>query len=70
MSVAGNQGPGDLGADGIRSWFQKHRCSRYCRSEWLKPGGSGYGGRRPSQKGTVYSLQNRPSRYPLSGLYG
>ncbi|KAE9374983.1 kinase-like protein [Stipitochalara longipes BDJ] len=69
MSSAGDQGPGDLGAEGIRSWFQKHRCSRYCRSNWDKPGGPGWGAGRPSNKHTVYSLQARPSRMPMSGFW-
>ncbi|KAI0436222.1 kinase-like domain-containing protein [Xylaria telfairii] len=37
VSQAKTYGPTDLGPDGIRSFFSRHRCGRFCKSEWQKP---------------------------------
>lgn len=33
----GGYGPTDLGPDGIRNFFYRHRCNEYCRQGWTKP---------------------------------
>jgi hypothetical protein len=30
-------GPTDLGPQGMSSFFARHRCNRYCRSNWTRP---------------------------------
>mmetsp|Transcript_17923 Transcript_17923/g.61091 ORF Transcript_17923/g.61091 Transcript_17923/m.61091 type:complete len:256 (-) Transcript_17923:34-801(-) len=30
-------GPTDLGAEGISTFFSKHRCNQFCRAQWQKP---------------------------------
>ncbi|TRX89899.1 hypothetical protein FHL15_009171 [Xylaria flabelliformis] len=37
MSPLQTYGPTDLGPDGIRSFFHRHRCGRFCKRDWLKP---------------------------------
>jgi len=37
MSKAQDWGPADLGQEGINSFFNRHRCNKYCRANWLKP---------------------------------
>ncbi|RYP79084.1 hypothetical protein DL771_000062 [Monosporascus sp. 5C6A] len=37
MSQARNCGPADLGPDGIRSFFQRHRCGKFCKKDWTRP---------------------------------
>ncbi|KAI1350370.1 kinase-like domain-containing protein [Xylaria sp. FL0043] len=71
MSQRGNYGPTDLGPDGIRSFFQRHRCGNYCRAEWQKPRYQGKA-KIPMRQGTSminpYYLPTRASRNPLTRL--
>ncbi len=52
--------PTDLGIDGIRNFFEGHRCNRYCREEWALPRGRS-SGRLPVQEGT---LMEEPDHAP------
>ncbi|KAJ6497436.1 kinase-like domain-containing protein [Mycena sanguinolenta] len=71
MSQNQNCGPADLGPDGIRSFFQRHRCGSFCKSVWSKPAVIGrpiY----PMSSGTTMAnpshLPTRASRNPLTRL--
>ena len=37
MSQLQNYGPADLGPNGIRSFFSKHQCNRFCKPQWTQP---------------------------------
>ncbi|KAI0117818.1 kinase-like domain-containing protein [Nemania sp. FL0031] len=62
-------GPTDLGPDGIRAFFQRHRCGRFCKTEWQRPRYNGKA-RFPMRQGTsmIPHLPTRASRNPLSRL--
>ncbi|KAI0973660.1 kinase-like domain-containing protein [Xylaria arbuscula] len=59
----GKYGPTDLGIDGIRLFFEKHRCTRFCRAEWRTP--------RHTSQGTIRVRQGtsmvRPRELPARG---
>ncbi|KAI1329181.1 kinase-like domain-containing protein [Xylariaceae sp. FL0255] len=70
MSQMQSYGPTDLGPDGIRSFFVRHTCNKFCKSWWQKPK---YQGKAniPMRKGTTMAashLPTRGSRMPLSGI--
>ncbi|KAI1120668.1 kinase-like domain-containing protein [Nemania abortiva] len=69
MSQQKTYGPTDLGPDGIRTFFQHHRCGRFCKREWQQPR---YQGKAvfPMRQGTtmVARLPTRASRNPLTRL--
>lgn len=69
MSQAQNCGPADLGPDGITSFFQRHRCGRFCQRHWMRPAVVGRAV-IPMQQGTSMAarLPTRQSRNPLSRL--
>ncbi|KAI0453601.1 kinase-like domain-containing protein [Xylaria acuta] len=71
MSQSRIYGPTDLGPDGIRSFFHRHQCGRYCKREWLKPSCRGTP-LIPMRQGTsmVHHLPTRASRNPLTRLQG
>jgi len=62
MSANKKYGPADLGREGIITFFARHRCNRFCRSEWTKP-------RNPvayfdEEEGTSMTIDSIvPSRY-------
>ncbi|KAJ7248189.1 kinase-like domain-containing protein [Mycena haematopus] len=71
MSQNQNCGPADLGPDGIRSFFQRHRCGRFCKSGWARPkivGKALYPMREGSTMANPSQLPTRASRNPLSRL--
>ncbi|KAG6364218.1 hypothetical protein INS49_005816 [Diaporthe citri] len=37
MSASYSCGPGDLGPNGIHTFFRRHQCTRFCNSRWIKP---------------------------------
>ena len=37
LSCDGRYGMTDLGMNGIRSFFNEHRCNQFCKDEWIKP---------------------------------
>ncbi|QSZ28985.1 hypothetical protein DSL72_003494 [Monilinia vaccinii-corymbosi] len=69
MSQEQDCGPADLGPDGIRSFFLRHRCGRFCKHGWDKPEGTGRAA-IPMRQGTSMGghLGTRQSRNPLSRL--
>ncbi|KAH9892305.1 protein kinase-like domain-containing protein [Xylariomycetidae sp. FL2044] len=74
MSQTQTYGPADLGPDGIRSFFQRHRCNRFCRNAWTRPRVTGQA-RFPMRQGTTMvappshgDLPTRRSRNPLTSL--
>ncbi|KAI0188911.1 kinase-like domain-containing protein [Xylaria flabelliformis] len=69
MSPLQTYGPTDLGPDGIRSFFHRHRCGRFCKRDWLKPGRQNTP-LFPMTRGTtmVARLPTRSSRNPLTRL--
>ncbi|KAI1148180.1 kinase-like domain-containing protein [Nemania diffusa] len=62
-------GPTDLGPDGIKSFFHRHRCGRFCKNEWQRPRYRG-APTIPMRQGTsmVARLPTRTSRNPLTRL--
>ncbi|KAI1751538.1 kinase-like domain-containing protein [Xylaria castorea] len=70
MSQVQTYGPTDLGPDGIRSFFHRHRCGRYCKREWQKPRSQGALLLLPMTQGTsmVARLPTRSGRNPLTRL--
>ncbi|KAI1733652.1 kinase-like domain-containing protein [Xylaria scruposa] len=62
-------GPTDLGPDGIRTFFDQHRCGRFCKSSWKKPGVRS-GSLLPTRQGTTMAarLPTRATRNPLTRL--
>lgn len=38
LSKDGRYGPTDMGAKGIATFFHRHKCNRFCRPEWRRPG--------------------------------
>ncbi|KAH8805129.1 kinase-like domain-containing protein [Xylogone sp. PMI_703] len=65
MSQLRSYGPADLGPDGIRSFFSRHRCGRFCNSAWSRPkivGKAVF----PMRQGTSMALPTRTSRMPLT----
>ncbi|KUJ22179.1 kinase-like protein [Mollisia scopiformis] len=69
MSQAQDCGPADLGQPGINSFFQRHRCGRFCNRQWVKPGVIGRAV-IPMRQGTsmIAHLPTRQSHNPLSRL--
>ncbi len=69
MSHQGRYGPADLGRDGIRSFFARHSCNRFCESEWTQPRSTG-DPLFPMRQGTSMArrLPTRHSRNPLTRL--
>ncbi|KAI0856216.1 kinase-like domain-containing protein [Xylaria cubensis] len=69
MSSLQTYGPTDLGPDGIRSFFHRHRCGRFCKRDWLKPGLQNTP-LFPMTQGTtmVARLPTRSTRNPLTRL--
>ncbi|KAI0478318.1 kinase-like domain-containing protein [Xylaria cf. heliscus] len=69
MSQRQTYGPTDLGQDGIRSFFHRHRCGRYCKGEWQKPRAQGTP-LIPMRQGTTMTahLPTRPNRNPLTRI--
>lgn len=67
MSQLQNCGPADLGPDGIRSFFSRHRCNQFCDQSWQKPRITGPA-RYPMRMGTSMAapLATRNSRNPLT----
>ncbi|KAJ7213155.1 kinase-like domain-containing protein [Mycena pura] len=69
MSRGQNCGPTDLGLDGIRSFFQRHRCGSFCKSGWMKPRVIGRAV-HPMRMGTTMinpaHLPTRANRTPLT----
>jgi hypothetical protein len=37
MSTTKEYGPTDLGAEGISTFFARHKCNAYCNAQWIKP---------------------------------
>ncbi|KAI0441289.1 kinase-like domain-containing protein [Xylaria telfairii] len=71
MSQLQTYGPTDLGPNGIRSFFHRHRCGRYCKAEWRKPQVRTRGTPLiPMRQGTTMAarLPTRPNRNPLTRL--
>lgn len=70
MSQLQNCGPADLGPDGIRSFFLRHRCGAFCNRQWTRPRVTGGGGAQvPMREGTTMArLPPRRGRQPLSSL--
>ncbi|KAI0547948.1 kinase-like domain-containing protein [Xylaria curta] len=61
-------GPTDLGPNGIRLFFYRHRCGRFCNREWKAPTFVG-GPLIPMRRGTsMISLSHLPSRSSRSFL--
>jgi len=63
-----------LGIDGILTFFEGHRCGRYCRQEWAMPRRRS-SGRIPIQQGTLMEddQDHAPTledRLPLSNQHG
>ncbi|KAF8861838.1 kinase-like protein [Acephala macrosclerotiorum] len=69
MSQAQDCGPADLGPNGINSFFQRHRCGRFCSRQWAKPAVIGKAV-FPMRQGTsmIAQLPTRHDRNPLSRL--
>ncbi|KAM0192458.1 hypothetical protein ACHAPC_001795 [Botrytis cinerea] len=68
MSQAHDCGPADLGNDGIKSFFERHRCGQFCDRNWVKPALTGRAP-IPMRQGTT--MECPPTRYdrnPLSRL--
>jgi alpha-kinase family protein len=65
MSQQENYGPTDLGPDGIRSFFSRHRCGGFCKASWTRPKVHGKAV-FPMRQGTSMVLPNRQSRAPLT----
>jgi hypothetical protein len=61
-------GPTDLGPDGITTFFSRHVCSRYCKSNWTRPRSTA--AHFPLSQGTsmVMSVPVRNSRAAMTGL--
>ncbi|RAL65102.1 hypothetical protein DID88_001208 [Monilinia fructigena] len=45
-------GPGDMGLDGIKAFFERHHCGQFCSRHWIKPEVTGRA-LIPMQQGTV-----------------
>ncbi|KAF8161731.1 hypothetical protein K438DRAFT_1859345 [Mycena galopus ATCC 62051] len=59
----------DLGPDGIHSFFQRHRCGRFCQSGWTRPkivGRAVFPMRQGSTMGNPNQSPTRASRNPLT----
>ncbi|KAF5870948.1 putative elongation factor 2 protein [Botrytis fragariae] len=68
MSQAHNCGPADLGNDGIKSFFERHRCGQFCDQNWVKPALTGRAP-IPMRRGTTMECPpTRHDRNPLSRL--
>ncbi|KAI0200270.1 kinase-like domain-containing protein [Astrocystis sublimbata] len=67
MSQRRTYGPTDLGRDGIRSFFLRHTCNRFCKQHWTKPARQGRAS-IPMTRGTTMAprLPTRVNRNPLS----
>ncbi|KAF7936850.1 hypothetical protein EAE99_002199 [Botrytis elliptica] len=68
MSQAHDCGPADLGYDGIKSFFERHRCGQFCDRDWVKPALTGRAP-IPMRRGTT--MERPPTRHdrnPLSRL--
>ena len=68
MSESREYGPTDLGPDGIATFFARHKCSKYCRPNWMTPSDKNVYFKL--QKGSAMSLPTRQSRAPLTQLLG
>ncbi|KAJ7251145.1 kinase-like domain-containing protein [Mycena haematopus] len=71
MSPNKAYGPTDLGRDGIHSFFQRHRCGKFCKSKWLKPSVAGKAKYQMSSHTTMAKpahLPTRASRKPLTQM--
>ncbi len=64
MSRNREYGPTDLGPEGISTFFSRHQCNQYCRSNWLTPHDQSCYFK--VQKGSSMVLPTRVSRTPLS----
>ncbi|KAI1359161.1 kinase-like domain-containing protein, partial [Xylaria arbuscula] len=70
MSQLQTYGPTDLGKDGIRAFFHRHRYGRFCKEEWQKPRAQ-VTTMIPMLQGTTMTmvaahLPTRPDRSPLT----
>ncbi|KAL5884444.1 hypothetical protein ACKVWC_003416 [Pyricularia oryzae] len=68
MSQVQSYGPADLGPDGIRSFFQRHNCGRFCRREWTRPRVIGRAVIQMREGTTMMSIPMHQSGNPLSFL--
>ncbi|KAI1110982.1 kinase-like domain-containing protein [Nemania sp. NC0429] len=71
MSQTKTYGPADLGPDGIRSFFGRHKCGPFCRRKWQRPksqaaAGVGVANIPMRQSTTMVYLPTRASRGPLT----
>lgn len=68
MSQLQNCGPADLGPEGIRSFFSRHRCGSFCKREWSRPRITGRATVPMREGTTMVQLPTRQGRMPLSSL--
>ena len=67
MSQRQNYGPADLGPDGIRDFFSRHRCGPYCSKQWSQPRTTIGKATYPMRQGTtMVALPTRQGRNPLT----
>ncbi|TGO30077.1 hypothetical protein BPAE_0008g00690 [Botrytis paeoniae] len=68
MSQAHDCGPADLGNEGIKSFFERHRCGQFCDRNWVKPALTGRASIPMRQGTTMEYPPTRHDRNPLSRL--
>lgn len=68
-SQDGTHGPTDGGADGMVSWFARHRCNRWCGEGWRRAAPFGGEARHPALSGTSF-FPPRPAELSLAELCG
>eukprot|EP01084_Bolivina_argentea_P135188 238270_1 len=57
-AIAGQYGCTDLGVDGIKQWFQVHKCNQFCSKDWIRPNGGGNNSIK-IQKASTYRWQTK-----------
>ena len=65
MSMTQSYGPTDLGSNGISTFFARHKCNKFCHSNWMLPHDKKVYFK--VQKGSAMILPTRKTRAPLTG---
>ena len=63
MSLTKEYGPTDLGAEGISTFFARHKCNKFCNSRWIQPANKNVYFKL--EQGTAMALQTRHGRPTL-----
>ena len=66
MTIGGGFGPADMGLAGIRSFFARHQCNRFCNRGWRRPANRGERLLPAARGTTMMPVATRHSRNPMT----